>query len=277
MKPLRVAAAQAAAEPGELVRNARTAAELVARATDDGAHLVALPELFLPGYHPPTLAADPAGCDVEADDEGRVDDARLDPLRESASDAVVVVGASVRRAGRRYLSALVVDAHGARVAYDKQHLCGPDERALFSPGELGASLTVDGWVVGLGICYDGCFPEHARAAALSGAHIYLCPSAYLLGSQLRRDLYYAARALDNTMFVVMANAVGGPRPWTFCGGSAVHGPLGEVLVRGSAYEADVAVTDLDPTVLATARAEHPMLADAARALTTPTARAGSSA
>ena len=46
--------------------------------------------------------------------------------------------------------------------YDKQHLCGPDEHELFIPGERGATLVVDGWRLGLGICYDGCFPEHAR-------------------------------------------------------------------------------------------------------------------
>ena len=262
--PLRVAAAQAAAEPGEVERNARAAAELVSRASGVGARLVALPELFLPGYHPPTLAGDPAGCDLEADDEGWVSDPRLDPLVQSATEAVVVVSASVRRAGRRSLSALVVDAAGVRVAYDKQHLCGVEELSLFSPGERGASLTVDGWVVGLGICYDGCFPEHARAAALDGADVYVCPSAYLLGSQPRRDLYYAARALDNTMYVVLANAVGGPAPWTFCGGSAVHGPLGEVLARGSGHESDVVVADLDPQQLARARAEHPMLAEVAQ-------------
>ncbi|HZI96822.1 MAG TPA: carbon-nitrogen hydrolase family protein [Actinomycetales bacterium] len=262
--PLRVAAAQAAAEPGEVERNARAAAELVSRASGVGARLVALPELFLPGYHPPTLAGDPAGCDLEADDEGWVSDPRLDPLVQSATEAVVVVSASVRRAGRRSLSALVVDAAGVRVAYDKQHLWGGEELSLFSPGERGASVTVDGWVVGLGICYDGCFPEHARAAALDGADVYVCPSAYLLGSQPRRDLYYAARALDNTMYVVLANAVGGPAPWTFCGGSAVHGPLGEALARGSGHESDVVVAELDPQQLARARAEHPMLAEVAQ-------------
>ena len=146
----------------------------------------------------------------------------------------VVVGAAVRHPdGRRTISALVVDRAGAaRVGYDKQQLWG-GERELFSPGGRGATLLVDDWRLGLGICYDGCFPEHGRAAALDGAHGYLCPSGYLAGSEHRRDLYYAARALDNTMFVVFANSVGGADPWRFNGGAAVYDPQGRALVRGA--------------------------------------------
>src|SRR5690606_31418521 len=179
---------QAEAVPGDVAGNAATAARLVRQA--DGARVVVLPELFLPAYHPETLAAEPARTDLAADDTGQVTDARLDPLREAAraAAAVVVVGAAVRHPdGRRTCSALVADPGGRiRVGYDKQHLWGP-ERELFTPGRRGATLLVDGWRLGLGICYDGCFPEHGRAAAAAGAHGYLCPSAYVVGSEHRRD------------------------------------------------------------------------------------------
>ncbi|MFI1193634.1 carbon-nitrogen hydrolase family protein [Micromonospora sp. NPDC020750] len=262
--PLTVAAVQANSVPGDVAGNAITAARLTGRAVAEGARVVVLPELFLPAYHPPTLAADPAGTDLAAAGDGTVDDARLDPLRAAARDgaAVVVVGAAVRHPdGRRTISALAVDRGGvARVAYDKQQLWG-DERELFQPGRRGATLLVDDWRFGLGICYDGCFPEHARAAAADGAHGYLCPSGYLAGSAHRRDLYYAARALDNTMFVVFANAVDGADPWRFNGGAAVYDPQGRPLARGADTGEDVLVAVLDPAVLADTRAEHSMLAD----------------
>jgi predicted amidohydrolase len=264
-RPLIVAAAQAAAQPGELAGNAVVAARLAVQAADQGAAVVVLPELFLPAYHPPVLGADPAGTDLAADGDGRLADARLDPLREVARDRglVVVVGAAVRHPDRRRTcSALLVDRSGqATAGYDKQHLCGPDEKALFTPGDRGATLVVDGWRLGLGICYDGCFPEHGRAAAAGGADGYLCPSACLAGSQHRRDVYYAARALDNTMYVVFANPVGGDPPWRFNGGSAVYDPEGRPLVRAADAGEAVVVTALDPGELARVRAEHPMLRD----------------
>ncbi|MFC0033654.1 carbon-nitrogen hydrolase family protein [Micromonospora chaiyaphumensis] len=260
--PLTVATVQAEPVPGDVAGNAATAARLVGRAA--GARVVVLPELFLPAYHPPTLGADPTGTDVAADPEGRVDDGRLDPLRAAARDGgtCVVIGAAVRHPdGRRTISSLVVDPAGAvTAAYDKQQLWG-GERELFDAGRRGASLRVDGWLFGLGICYDGCFPEHGRAAALDGAHGYLCPSGYLAGSEHRRDLYYAARALDNTMYVVFANSVDGADPWRFNGGAAVYEPEGRPLVRGADTGEDVLVATLDPAALGATRAAHTMLTD----------------
>lgn len=262
---LRVAAIQAEPSPGDVAGNAGIGAHLVGQAADLGARLAVLPELFLPAYHPPTLAADPAGTDVVADEQRAVADPRLDPLRDMARDhgLVVICGAAVRHAdGVRTISALVIGGSGdVRVGYDKQQLWGPDENALFTPGQCGASLLVDDWRFGLGICYDGCFPEHARAAAADGAHGYLCPSGYLDGSQHRRDLYYAARALDNTMYVVFANVVGGVPPWRFNGGAAVYDPEGRPLGRGPDHGDTVVVAELDPVELARVREDHSMLVD----------------
>ncbi|MGK5741722.1 carbon-nitrogen hydrolase family protein [Micromonospora sp. URMC 103] len=262
--PLTVATVQAQPVPGDVARNADAAARLVERAAGRDARIAVLPELFLPAYHPPTLAADPAGTDVVAAEDRTVEDSRLEPLRAAAvaGGVTVVVGAAVRHAdGRRTISSLVVDRGGSvRVGYDKQQLWG-GERDLFDPGDRGATLLVDGWRLGLGICYDGCFPEHGRAAAADGAHGYLCPSGYLAGSEHRRDLYYPARALDNTMFVVFANAVGGAEPWRFNGGAAVYDPEGRPLARGADAGEDVLVATLDPAQLAATRAAHTMLTD----------------
>ena len=265
MEPLRVAAIQAEPVPGDVAGNAVTAARLVDRAAGEGARVAVLPELFLPAYHPPTLRADPS-TDLTADAAGGpIDDARLDPVRAVAREraAVVVVGAAVRYAdGRRTCAAVVVGRDGtATAAYDKQHLWGPDENALFTPGDAGAAIEVDGWRLGLAVCYDGCFPEHGRAAAAAGAHGYLCPSGYVEGSAHRRDLYYAARALDNTMYVAFANAVGGAAPWRFNGGAAVYDPQGRPVARAADEGEAIVAATFDPASLAATREAHSMLAD----------------
>jgi len=261
MGPLLVAAIQATPVPGDVAANAALGARLV-RSTQ--ATVAVLPELFLSAYHPPSLRADET-CFVRATAAGQVDDPRLDPLVQAAVEgaAAIVVGAAVSHEdGRRTCSSLVVGRDGTvTAAYDKQNLWGPDEKGLFSPGTQGATLTVDGWRLGLGICYDGCFPEHARAAAIAGAHAYLCPSGYLAGSSHRRDIYYAARALDNTMYVVFANSVGGQAPWTFNGGAAVYDPQGQPVVRADDETESVVVATLDPAELERVRTAHTMLAD----------------
>ena len=270
---LTVAAVQARPVPGDVAANAETAARLVARAASAGAKVAVLPELFLCAYHPPTLRGEPEATDVAARDGGRVDDARLAPLAEAARahGVVAVVGASVRHAdGRRTCSSLVVDrAGGVSAAYDKQNLWGADERELFTPGANGAMLTVDGWRFGLGICYDGCFPEHGRAAASEGAVGYLCPSGYLWGSRHRRDVYYAARALDNTMYVVFSNSVGGDAPYRFNGGAAIYEPEGRALTRAPDEGEAVVTATLDAAELERVRTAHTMLADRPDAVAAP--------
>ncbi len=265
---LRVAAAQAESVPGEVLTNACTAASLVESAADRGARVVVLPELFLTGYAPEAWALEHALT---------TDDPRLDPLRAVAADrqVVVVVGAAVRRGlgpavgsgpgtpetERVTLSLLVVDGDGSVSApYDKQHLFDA-ERGFFTAGDHGASIVVDGWELGLGVCYDGCFPEHAAAAAADGARAYLCPSAYYAGSEHRRDLYYAARALDNGIYVVFAGLTGRCGEHDFNGGSAVYDPEGRPLDRAGEESPAVVVAELDADEVTRVQELNPIARD----------------
>jgi predicted amidohydrolase len=236
---LRVAAAQAESVSGDVDANVATAVSLVDAAAEQGARVVVLPELFLTGYDPAAWTHDNS---VVPDDD------RLTPLAVAARrhSVVVVVGAAVRRAlDSSTLSLLVVDPDGGVDApYDKQHMFS-DERKFFTPGDHGATIVVDDWDLALGVCYDGCFPEHAAAAAAGGASAYLCPSAYYVGSEHRRDLYYAARALDNGIYVVFAGLTGRCGEHAFNGGSAVYDPEGRPVVRTGVESPSVVVWDLD--------------------------------
>jgi predicted amidohydrolase len=249
---LTVAAAQAEAVAGDLAANVGTAAGLVREAADRGARVVVLPEAYLTGYD----------LDVFAGPLPSLVDLPLDALRDAARDTgtVVVASSALAAEGIATLSSVVVHPDGAvDVPYDKQHLDG-DEATYFTPGDHGASIRVDGLELGLSICYDGCFPEHARAAAEDGAVAYLSSSAYFAGAEHRRDLYYAARAVENGMYVVFAGLTGRCGARDFSGGSAVYDPEGRPLVRLGA-EPGVAVADLDTDVVDATRARHTMLAD----------------
>jgi predicted amidohydrolase len=249
---LRVAAAQARSVPGDVAANVATAVSSVCAAADRGARVVVLPELFLTGYDPDAWTHDASLV---------VDDPVLGPLSETAAtrSVVVVASAAVRRAlDESTLSALVFDpAGGVQAVYDKQHLSGP-ERDFFAAGHGGTTLVVDGWRLGLGICYDGCFPEHARAAADDGASGYLCPAAYYVGAEHRRDLRSAARALDNGIYVVLAGLTGPCGAGVFSGGSAVYDPGGHPVERLGDESPGLVVADLDAGQVSVAQAANPV-------------------
>ncbi|MGR7002389.1 carbon-nitrogen hydrolase family protein [Yinghuangia aomiensis] len=212
--PLRVAAAQAHALAGNVAENVATAAQLVRFAAASGADIVVLPEMFLSGYDLDLIRSDPAACDVVPGDR------RLDDLAAAcyASRTVAVVGAAVRRGGRRTMSLIVVGLDGeAQIAYDAQHL-PRDARTLFEPGDHGCSVEVRGWRLGLGTRSDIGFPEHVRAATMDGCDAYLCSGLFTRGDlEYRRGLYLATRALENTCYTVLASHVGATGDGPACG------------------------------------------------------------
>ncbi|MEY9876864.1 putative amidohydrolase [Streptacidiphilus sp. MAP12-33] len=258
--PLTVAAGQAACAPLDLVANAATAADLVRRAADRGADLLVLPELFLTGYELPGLTADPGRHTTGAADP------RLDPLREAcaATRTALVVGAPTRtEEGEVRISALAFDRDGSLAAtYDKQHAT-PNERAAgIAPGACGATLLLDGWRLGLSICFDSSFPEHARAAALDGCHAYLNGAMFSPTFVAKAGGFlFPARAMDNTSYTVLANHCGPSGPYVGGGHSAIWGPLGELLADAGTADPGLAVAEFSPRALRTAREEEPVLVD----------------
>jgi predicted amidohydrolase len=85
---------------------------------------------------------------------------------------------------------------------------------------------------------------------------YVCPSAYLVGSEHRRDLYYAARAIDNGIYCVMAGLIGRCGGSEFSGGTAIYDPQGRVVARVESGEG-IAVADLDRSAIDEARRINP--------------------
>lgn len=280
--PLRVAAGQAQAAPGDVAANVAAAAELADRAAAAGVRVLVLPEKFLTGYEPELIRAEPRRRAVQADG-----DARLDPLREAcrAGGLAVVAGAAVHergdaakgaKAGNGVLtvSALVIGADGELAArYDKQTLFRA-ERAVYRPGTAGCTVELDGWRLGLGICYDSGFPEHARAAALDGCHAYLVGALFGVGNGHHESrTWFPARALDDTMYAVLANHVGRAGSWQACGGSAVWGPDGRLIAEAGPDRTELVTVDLSPAALRAAREAEPVLRDLHDTWSAPRTRA----
>ncbi len=244
---MRIATGQYASVAGDVEANVETAIEAVLAAA--GARILVMPELFLTGYAMPPAVID-------------VDDIRLAALDDAATAAgmLVLVGAALPGPSERPTISILAIGGGVRRVYDKQHLCG-EERQHFAAGDHGVVLQVDGWMVGLAVCYDGCFPEHARAAVDAGAEVYVAPIAYFSGSEHRRDVYYAARAVDNGIYVVTSGLAGDCGGVSFAGGSVVYDPEARVVAAVERGQHGVATASLDKGQIAATRAAHRMHAE----------------
>ncbi|MEB3299137.1 MAG: nitrilase-related carbon-nitrogen hydrolase [Candidatus Sericytochromatia bacterium] len=144
---------------------------------------------------------------------------------------------------------------------DKVHLFGPGgERQWFVPATDRQRPEVAGWQLGGVICYDLRFPEWSRRLCIEGARVLLVPAQWpkARGQQFRTLL--TARALENQVWVLAANRVGGEAV-PFAGHSGLVDPKGNWLADAGTEASGVVWGTLDPAVQAAARRHLPLWQD----------------
>jgi N-carbamoylputrescine amidase len=253
--------------------NRATAMRLIGQASDRGANVICLQELFL-GPYP---------CQTE--DHARF--AAAEPIpgptchhlgQAAAEHQVVLIGSlfEERGPGLYHNTAVVWDADGRQLGlYRKMHI--PDdpcyyEKFYFAPGDLGfPCFDTRFGRVGVGICWDQWFPETARLLALRGAEILFFPTAigwlhdekavYGESQQSAWETVMRSHAITNGLFVAAANRVGSEEQIEFWGSSFVVDPYGQVLVRGSRDQQEVLVATCSRSLVRVARTHWPFLRD----------------
>ncbi len=200
---------------------------------DQGAQLVVLPELVVPGYR---LDADFLCASAEP-----LDGPTVRAWRELAgSTGGYVAGGLCERAGNRlYNTAVLVGPEGVVLHYRKLHTFG-GEKQVFTPGDLGLPVAqISFGVVGLCICYDLRFVETARILGLRGAELICVPTAWVTGFDQRSSdgEGFAPQArgaqlqanLDQ-VYIACASQAGEVSEQKFLGSSVVCDPYGRVLL-----------------------------------------------
>lgn len=163
----------------DVAANLDRAEATVRRAAAGGARLVALPENFAwrgPEARLPEIAEPLSGGIV----------GRFAALAR-ALGVHVLLGSLLERAGTRVFntSVLLSASGGISGAYRKIHLFDADlpgkrirESETIAPGDRLAVAEIEGWRVGLQICYDIRFAEAAAALRAAGAEILCYPANF---------------------------------------------------------------------------------------------------
>ena len=247
---VRLALAQITGSPYEADLNRTRTIQAVEEAFVEGADLVLLPELIIPGY-----VSDSAGLASIAE---TIDGPTVDAWRSLAARHAgwVAGGFAEIHDGRLYNSAVLVGATGLLIHYRKLHLFA-GEHEVFSPGDLGLPTVDLPWgTVGLCVCYDLRFPEVVRGLALRGCRVVLVPTAWVTGFDVeRRDLEgYAPQARAaavqanlSQVFVACASQVGDTGHADLLGSSILVDPRGHSLIGPLGDTEETAAADIDPS------------------------------
>jgi predicted amidohydrolase len=206
-----------------------------------GVQAAALPECALPGYYKDTLTTVDPGALEKAEAEIRA------ACREASLS--LVLGTCTPLAGTLYNSASVIDAQGNEIErYHKVQLAGEE---WFTPGDhlpLFALAQVPSSVI---ICHDSRYPELVRLPVLAGARVvYYISNESGVKYEHKVGPYRAqvqARAVENTVYVVQANAPVDPDvPYGGSHGqSRIVAPDGNIVAEASLFAEEVVSATID--------------------------------
>jgi predicted amidohydrolase len=162
-----------------------------------------------------------------------------------------IVGTPQLREGRWFNSALIINARGEILGrYDKVHLAGQDSAWQCVGGSLPPPVfPIEGTRGTVMICHDSRFPEVCRLPVLAGARVvfYISHEA-ALAKESKMGPYRAqvqARAVENNVFVIHANAPADDVRTGSHGQSRIVAPDGNVIREASQLQEEVLVADLE--------------------------------
>lgn len=260
-------------------KNLAGALSKIEKASDSGADIVCLPELFLSRYFCQT--EDASLFDLAEPVPGPTTKI-LGKLAKKLKLVLVVPVFERRTAGIYHNSAVIIDVTGEIAGlYRKMHI--PDdpayyEKFYFTPGDLGfqAIDTRVGRISTL-ICWDQWYPEGARMSALRGASILFYPTA--IGwhphekkkqGNAQRDAWQTVQrghAIANGIYVAAVNRVGFEKPVKtsagieFWGSSFLADPQGVLLAEAAADKEEILLGEVDLRHLEDIRRNWPFLRD----------------
>ncbi len=214
---------------GNKLENLERMESILGQAVREGAQAVCFPELNISGYslrgELDSWAEPVPGPSSEA------------VVRMARSHGVLVLAGLVERGmrGGLFISQLAASPEGLLGVYRKIHL-GPPEEGIYRAGDESPVFEYGKIRLGIELCFDGHFPELTTLLALRGAEVIFLPHASPRESAEKKQerwlRYLAARAYDNSVFVVACNQVGKTESGLdFSGAALILNPRGEVLAE----------------------------------------------
>jgi len=238
---------------GDVEANTSRAFALLRDAAKGGAALCVLPEMWSTGFSYDNLKTI---C-------GTTPGILYDLRRFAADKRVVIAGSLPERSGRSVYNTLyLINSTGVITGeYRKTHLFSPSgEHLHFRKGTAASVAHTSVGTIGPQICYDIRFPELSRKYYAEGATLFCVPAQWPAARKAHWDLLTVARAVENQLFVVAANAVGRSGEFQYSGGSVIVSPWGERLAQGGEDESIVIAT-IDPARVEDARRRIPCAQD----------------
>lgn len=229
--PLRVTSVQMSVNGAATSCSFENILSVLRQASAAKSRLVVFPEATLGGYMHDSKEQALENALAE-------DDARLQALSESSVSMKIdiVIGVLVKtKNGELHNNAIHFACNGSRYSYTKSTpiWLGVD-RFCKVGDQLFGKINIDGFVLGLLICYDLTYPVNAIAAAWAGCDGLLLSTNWPLTSlESTANFTVRSRANENKLYIIAANKIGHEAEGWFCGASCIVDTLGNFIKRAT--------------------------------------------
>lgn len=229
--PARIAVGQMNPQPGRVEENLAQIAAIVRGAAAAGAQLAVLPETATTGYFINDRLAELA----EPEDGPAAQ--RLGRLAAECG-LHLAIGMAVTGRDGFHDAMLLFGPDGTRLAtYRKAHLFSA-ERDFYAPGNSPTVVETAIGRIGLTVCYDLIFPDYVRTLVALGADIVINSTNWISDAWQRETWGWTGpvvqalagtRALENGVWLAMADCVGPEADFLSLGHSCIAAPSGRIL------------------------------------------------
>ena len=253
---IKVAATQMSCD-WEIENNINKSIHLIEKASEQGANIILLQELFQTPYF----------C-IQYDEEifklaqPFENNTLLKKMSDVAKKHKVVLPISFfEKDNNAYFNSIaVINADGKILGkYRKSHIpdgAGYLEKYYFNPGDTGFKIWNTSYgKIGIGICWDQWFPEAARIMALKGAEILFYPTAIgdeIMSTYDSSDAWQTVmqgHAAANIMPIVASNRIGSEsvkgQVNGFYGKSFICNRSGKIIAEASKDKEEIILADID--------------------------------
>ncbi|MFC2009852.1 carbon-nitrogen hydrolase family protein [Chloroflexota bacterium] len=242
-KKVKIAGMQMEPVIGDKGRNMARCLELINTAAREDAQLIVFPEAALSGYIYNSI-----------DEVIPITESIPGPSTEAISalchqmNVHVIIGILEEDQGRYYNTAALIGPEGLVGKYRKLHLPYIGADRFLNHGNLSLKVyDTELGRIGMGICYDLSFPEHARILTLLGADIIVNITNSPEGLEFNSEHTVFTRARENNVFIVYINRIGDERGCRFFGQSKITDCFGKCITQGKSHEEDILYAEIDPT------------------------------
>ena len=223
MKRFVIAGVQMDIKPGDIQHNLKTAITMSEKSMQFHPDMIIFPEMFATGFAYPYI--------------NNMAKEYFNELTSILTNLAYktnahIIGGSIPELfeGKLYNTSMVFSPERKVLGFQRKihPFSLTDEAKYFCGGDKISVISTPLAKLGVAVCYDIRFPEIARKLTLEGAEIIIVPAQFPHPREHHWNALIRSRAIENQVFVIGVNRVGGKNPEYF-GHSTAIDPYGNIL------------------------------------------------